>query len=385
MQKKIIALAIAGLSSAAFAQSNVTISGNLDMGYYSASMQTAALMDVKAAAAANGSSTSTWRLTGSEDLGGGMKAGFQLENDLASGADSRSVYIAGQSFLSLSGNWGSLKAGNVNTAGLTAAVTAQPFGTAIGGGYSGAFARLSRGGVNGTGPATATAGVLAEGEVNPGGGVSGISGGRTVRMNNSLMYTTPSFSGFSATLQYASKNADAAVVATANTTGFTGIGLNYNNGPLNIAYANEQFKTGAVAPTATTIGIAVPLLANETVTHNLLAANYTFGPATVYGGWTSSKGNAGLAAPTADSRSWNIALKYAVSGALSLMANIVRVDDKLVGNADRNLNGLGLDYALSKRTTAYGRYEQGDNDKSAVVGNGTGGFSRYQIGMRHSF
>lgn len=381
MQKKIIALAIAGLSSAAFAQSNVTISGNLDMGYYSQSMQTATIMDNKTAAAANGSSTSTWRITGEESLGGGMKAGFQLENDLAAGADNRSGIMAGQSFLSLSGGWGSLKAGNVNTAGLTAATTAQPFGTAIGGAYSGAFARLSRAGVNGGGATAAatpaTAALQAEGEVIPTSGASGISGARTVRMNNSLMYATPSLSGFSATLQYAAKNGDANVNAAGNTAGYVGLGLNYNNGPLNVAYANEQFSAGGLA--APTGGIILALGANEKVTHNLLSANYTFGPATVYGGWTSSKSNV---AATADSRSWNLALKYAVSGALSLMANVVKVDDKLIGNQDRNLNGLGLDYALSKRTTAYGRYESGDNDKAA---SGTGNFSRYQIGVRHSF
>jgi len=38
MQKKIIALAIAGLSSAAFAQSTVTLSGLIDVGYYSQSI-----------------------------------------------------------------------------------------------------------------------------------------------------------------------------------------------------------------------------------------------------------------------------------------------------------------------------------------------------------
>jgi predicted porin len=378
MLLKIIALAIAGLSSAAFAQSNVTISGNLDMGYYSQSMQTATIMDTKAAAAANGSSTSTFRFTGSESLGGGMTAGFQLENDLAAGASSSSSVInAGSSFLSLSGNWGSLKAGNVNTAGLTAGTTAQPFGTAIGGGYSGAFARLSRAGINGTSAAGATAGYLTEGEnASTTAGAAGISGTRTVRVNSSLRYDTPSFSGFGASFQYAAKNSDANVVATANTGGFQSLGLTYNNGPLNVAYANEQMAVGAVVPT----GGGVPLgNVNEKVTHNLLAANYTFGPATVYGGWTSSKSSV---AATADSRSWNLALKYAVSGALSLMANVVKVDDKLTTNQDRSLTGLGLDYALSKRTTAYGRYENGDNDKAA---SGTGNFTRYQIGMRHSF
>jgi predicted porin len=381
MQKKLIALAIAGLSGAAFAQTNVTISGNLDMGYYAQSMQTTTIMDTRTAAAANGSSTSTWRITGTEDLGGGMKAGFQLENDLAAGASSASSVInAGSSFLSLSGNWGTLKAGNVNTAGLTAGTTAQPFGTAIGGGYSGAFARLSRAGINGaagTAAANATAGLMAEGENVTSattGGTFGISGARTVRVNSSLHYATPSFSGFSATLQLATKNSDAAVAATGNTGGYQGLGLNYNNGPLNVAYANEQMSAGAVAPT----GAGVTLGVNEKVTHNLLAANYTFGPATVYGGWTSSKSSV---AATADSRSWNLALKYAM-GNWAFMGNVVKVDDKLIGNQDRSLTGLGLDYALSKRTTAYGRYENGDNDKAAGA---TGNFSRYQIGMRHTF
>ena len=41
MQKKLIALAIAGLSGAAFAQTNVTLSGLVDVGYMSQSIQTA--------------------------------------------------------------------------------------------------------------------------------------------------------------------------------------------------------------------------------------------------------------------------------------------------------------------------------------------------------
>ena len=60
MQKKIIALAIAGLSSAAFAQTNVTISGNIDLGYQNVNTQTAAAgKDTQQSWVGNGSSTST--------------------------------------------------------------------------------------------------------------------------------------------------------------------------------------------------------------------------------------------------------------------------------------------------------------------------------------
>ena len=46
------------------------------------------------------------------------------------------------------------------------------------------------------------------------------------------------------------------------------------------------------------------------------------------------------------------------------------------------VNIVGADYAMSKRTTAYVRYENGDNDKAA--GN-AGAFTRWNLGARHSF
>jgi predicted porin len=62
------------------------------------------------------------------------------------------------------------------------------------------------------------------------------------------------------------------------------------------------------------------------------------------------------------------------------MANFVRVNDKL-DDEDRDLFGLGADYSLSKRTTAYVRYERADLDKSDA----TGKYNQYALGLRHSF
>ena len=240
---------------------------------------------------------------------------------------------------------------------------------------------MSRGGSNGTfGAANAgTAGITTEGEQAFTAAVNAGAGSRSVRVNNSIQYSTPTWSGFSASLQMAKQNDDAAVAAAGNTAGFQALGMKYNNGPINVYYVNEQIKSGAVAP-----GNAAGLGVGEKVTHNILSGNYTFGPATVYAGWTSSK-NSGNAAVNIDARSWNLALKYQVNGALSLAANVVRVDVKSAGDQDRNLNSLGLDYAMSKRSTAYVRYETGDNDRSSLTGNGIGGFTRWGAGLRHSF
>lgn len=386
MQKKIIALAIAGLSSAAFAQSNVTISGLVDLGYANTNTQTAANgKDTSQTWAGNGSSTSTIVFSGTEALGNGLSAGFFLASDFTAGANQFTTNAGtsamsvnnpfanqmfnSQNYLTLnSASWGSVKVGTINDASLSVSSASQPFGTAIGSGYSGSFARLNRMGavnvVNTTGVNTVAA-------------VAAGAGARLVRVGNSAMYETPSFNGFSGSLLHVFKNDNDQYA----TVGQQELGLKYNNGPINVHYSYYKFDSGNNVAAGGFIG--------ETVKHNMLGGNYTFGPATVYAGWTSSKGNA-AAGTTADARSWNIALKYAM-GNWALMANVLKVDDKMPvvaavsGDMDRNLTGLGLDYSMSKRTTAYVRYENGDNDKSSNTGSNTGAFTRWAAGVRHSF
>jgi predicted porin len=380
MQKKIIALAIAGLSSAAFAQTNVTISGNIDLGYQNVNTQTAAAgKDTQQSWVGNGSSTSTLVFQGTEDLGGGMKAGFLLASDYTAGAQQASGVGAttvpaaanapfvnqmfnSQNYLMLSGNFGTFKFGTVNHTSLEAEMGAQPFGTAIGSGVSAAFSRL-----NGIG----TAGNIFNNTANATGGA------RMVRAGQSMKYDTPTFSGFTGTYNHVFKNDNDQY----SNVGMQEFGLKYNNGPANVWLTTTKLDSGN-----NTMGVAGAATAiTQSVTkHNIIAGNYTFGPATVYAGWTSSKQDL-AAGNSVDARSWNIAVKYAVSGALSLAANVLRVDDKRVTDVDRNLNALGVDYSLSKRSTAYVRYETGDNDKGGVTGNNTGAFTRWAVGARHTF
>jgi predicted porin len=110
MQRSLIILAVlASTGASAFAQSdNVTIYGRLNL-------------SIERQKVGNGSnnwvmqnSSSRIGLKGSEDLGGGMKAGFQIEHGFnpANGTQSQPAFWARQSEVNLSGNFGMVRLGN---------------------------------------------------------------------------------------------------------------------------------------------------------------------------------------------------------------------------------------------------------------------------------
>src|SRR5574343_633103 len=110
MQKKIIALAVAALaSSAAFAQSNVTIYGIADVGYFHMSADGKKPMNNVDSGGLAGSRIG---FKGVEDLGNGLKALFTLEYALALDNNSGVGYadtpwsstVARQQFVGLSSN-----------------------------------------------------------------------------------------------------------------------------------------------------------------------------------------------------------------------------------------------------------------------------------------
>ncbi|WP_368045604.1 porin, partial [Turicimonas muris] len=76
MKKSLIALAVLGASSVAFAASNVTLYGVLDGGVVVSKAKKA---DTKVQAKSGFDSGSRWGLKGVEDLGNGYSVGFQLE------------------------------------------------------------------------------------------------------------------------------------------------------------------------------------------------------------------------------------------------------------------------------------------------------------------
>jgi predicted porin len=76
-----------------------------------------------------------------------------------------------------------------------------------------------------------------------------------------------------------------------------------------------------------------------------------------------------------------------VMGATTLMASMASTDDKTVAtNVDRKITGLGAEYALSKRSTVWARYENRDaNTNIAADTNGAGVTKTAAVGVRHTF
>ena len=201
MKKSLIALAVLGLSGAAMAQSSVTLYGVADAGIGKIEAGSAA------ATPANDASDKTEFISGSlmnngtsrvgvrgvEDLGGGLKAGFQFETglDLDNGGAS-SVFWSRQANLWLGGNWGTVKLGRQFTPSYLTTATYDLTGAAN---YS---------------VLTNTYGYAGMGS----------------RASSAFAYVTPNMGGLTAAVAFVSKN------DTGSSKNAWDLGVTYNNGPI---------------------------------------------------------------------------------------------------------------------------------------------------------
>ena len=402
MKKTLVALAAAA-ATGAFAQ--VAITGTIDLGIQSRDAQDTTAKSV--GLAKNSTTTSVMGFYGTEDLGGGLKAGFKLEWTLTPEASS-SLNAAGQTlpaasgsffsgtpfnseqFLSLSGNWGTVRAGEPNAAVFRAQGVSQPLGTGLGSGYhSTTFSRLGYVGGYGIGSFM--------GNANGSGSTL-----RVIRHQKTMQYETPVMSGFSAMAEYSVGNDNKTSLNASNTPTFVGLLVNYSAGPLNVAAAYNKYSSGTNGITgnvngAGTSGLTlttISLGANADVTYQFLAANYTVGQNTFYTGMS----NVRASNATEDSQSWNIAYKFAAAANLDFYANLVSTQSALSGSqlltlgngttvqATNNLNkkmlGLGADYRLSKRTALFARYESVDTNTDNTA---SGESNITAFGVRHQF
>ena len=124
------------------------------------------------------------------------------------------------------------------------------------------------------------------------------------------------------------------------------------------------------------------MTANDSVKYTFAAANYTIGAATVYAGMTTGK-STGLSTDF-EVKSSNVAIKYAVTPMIDVLANTVKVSDKVTATAkDQSLMSLSAIYKFSKRTSAYATYQKYDTDKSSATKANEA--TQTIVGMRHQF
>jgi len=180
---------------------------------------------------------------------------------------------------------------------------------------------------------------------------------------NLVSYTSPAFSGFTASLSQAKAlNADFAPAATVTTNAevkVTSIGLSYANGPLVAGYVNK---------TVDTAGTTADGKKNE------LFATYDLGVAKVGLGYGKNSG-----ARYTGEKATVIASAVVPMGAFSIGADYaVRSAGGTSALVDGKGYAVAANYMLSKRTKI-----------NATVGKleGTGlvGESQYRVGLFHSF
>ncbi|MFA5914731.1 MAG: porin [Burkholderiales bacterium] len=351
MQKKLIALAVASaaaaISAPAFAQSQVSVYGIIDVGIESAKFNDA---DSNVTRMFNGGyNTNRIGFKGSEDLGNGMKANFVLEGQPSPDVGTHGAQFWGRlATLGLSSNsWGSVNLGRQYTPWFSARAANDIFYTAgSGSNYS-------------------------------------LEGGDT-RMSNSIRYDSTNINGFTFAAMYGMGEQVAGVAADTGDEGLTsatkkagrsaGLNLAYANGPLALRYGYDQ-QTITLAP-------------DTDMKRNNINGSYDFKVVKVVAGWNSAKQNA-----VTDVRSWYVGGVVPVFGSDKVKLEYTRLNDKLVSNKDSRLIALGYEHPMSKRTTLYATYAKMDNDgaatRSFLTGGGvvTAGFdpSSFQFGMAHSF
>jgi predicted porin len=322
-------------SVSAFAQSSVTLYGTID-----ASVANITRVDGKKNVTdyVDGSvSSSVFGLKGSEDLGAGQKAVFDVQGDLmtnnggthASGMFRRSAYVglndakAGEIALGLKGNpLIGAAAASVPVGGNT--VTTN-LATALG--YADFFTK------------------------------------------NSVTYTSPAIAGgLVVTAQHGFANGTNDGESYGSVNAFSAI---YTNGPLKVTAAGQARREATAtasaanpsgtAPTAATpsldingnsvnkkttfVGVSYALNDKLTVAANHVGNKY----ASAFGGAYGAQKNATL-----------LGLGYAVNPALTLGLNAIHAEDS-------NLTNVQARYALSKRTTTYAMLTQARNDANGRV------------------
>ena len=151
----------------------------------------------------------------------------------------------------------------------------------------------------------------------------------------------------------------------------------YSAGNFNAVAARQTVKVGTNAMSALVNPTGAATGTNELTT---VGANYNLGFATVRGGfWTETVGT------TVDTAGYQLGASYPM-GAITLHASIARSDDKTTANVDKKIMGLGADYALSKRSTVYGRYENRDANTNNATDSSTHGSTKVMhVGVRHTF
>ena len=260
MNKKLVALAVAGVLAAPLAQAqtaNVTLYGrvNLDVEFVngkiynnnvqqpatcSKAFNTGACLTTNPAVYRMGTNSSRFGLRGTESLGGGLNAIFQVESSIDP-AHSGGTLAGRESFVGLQGGWGTFKIGRF----LMPYDDLHPI-----------FGNVP----------TLTTSILSTASLWAQGFQAKNTGGFDDRVAQSIRYDTANLSGFTASFQYGQQGTNyanpGAAITTPTVTNAKVFGANalYNNGPisLGVGYEGNYGVRGRQVCSTILLGVLVP-------------------------------------------------------------------------------------------------------------------------------
>jgi predicted porin len=382
MQKKIIALAIAAAVSApAFADtSNVSIYGVANVSYDMTSTGSGTIAGVATPGFSSNkvsSNTSRLGLKGSEDLGDGLSAIWQIES---------TVQID---------NAGAGAGNGIGTRNTFAGLSSASAGTVLLGRHDTPYNISNR-------KYDLFGDTLADNRSIMGGGqgnLATVGASFNGRQPNVVAYISPAMSGFTGAIAYVA-GAESQTAANQIKGSAWSLAALYGNGPLSANFGYEVHNIGNTAGTIASGNLGVVgLTAGLKETAWTLSAGYKMDALEVNGVYEKTSDDFGaLGANALGHRA------YYLSGKYSFGSNAVKLAYANAGaNATVNTGAsqvtLGFDHSLSKRTTVYALYTQLSNDAGVAYGlstNGTGAPaagvaglganpSAISLGMKHTF
>lgn len=371
MKKSLIALAVMAAAGAASAQSSVQLYGLADVWFGSAKTEVK-LEGVSSsvrntAVESGGVNTSRWGVKGSEDLGGGLKANFNLEQgfnlDTGSNQDvaqegKASKAFGRQAWVGVSGGFGEVQVGKVWT-------SYDDVRSAANDTFNANIAASNRAWL-----------------------------GYADRTDNGLKYISPSYNGFSGSLTLAFGEDKNTVDGGNSASSVTSLGLHYANGPLVVGFAHQQQKQngiGGVFSALPGVGAAelTDILGGGEVlgktTYNVLNGSYNFGVAKLVGGISRVKQTFEGDSDSAKAKEYNLGVEVPLAANLNLGLGYANSKVEYAGEDAFKTTGYtgALVYSLSKRTSVYGALTQAklqsevssDEVKSTI----------YAVGVNHKF
>ncbi|MFL9909990.1 porin [Paraburkholderia sp. RL17-337-BIB-A] len=387
MKKTIFATAVLGsFTLTAHAQGSVTLYGLIDTGISYVSNARSGTGHESLIKYDDGvASGSRWGLRGNEDLGGGLKALFVLENGFNSGNGTLGqggALFGRQAYVGLSKD----------------TIGALTFGRQ----YS--FSSEYLGGSYSTGSQTVAGNYAYH--------INDVDQLVSSRINNAVKFSSVNFSGFTFGAMYGFSNqagafagAPAAGTAAAPVAGSSraySFGVNYANGPFGIgaAYTDIRYPSQAVPAFSTTIANVSAGNVRDLRTFGI-GSRYAIGAAAFWALYTNTRLETLTGAATTFT-AYEAGARYTFTPALTAGVGYTYMH---LGNANTghwNQADLSVDYALSKRTDAYalGIYQiaagrDGTQDVQAQIGSSTSFFGpsgpgansqlAFRVGVRHRF